>query len=94
MRVVSPGERALKSKFAQAWKMLPSALRKTIALVIGSTLIVTGLLLIVLPGPFTMPLLVLGLVVLALEFAWAEAMLIRVRHHGAKLNPKKLFKKQ
>ena len=79
----------MKNKIAQAWKSLPSALRKTIALVIGSTLIVTGLLLVVLPGPFTMPLLVLGLVVLALEFAWAETMLIRVRHHGAKLNPKK-----
>jgi hypothetical protein len=94
MLVVSPGERVLKSKLAQAWRSLPSALRKTIALVIGSTLIVTGLLLVVLPGPFTMPLLVLGLVVLGLEFAWAEAMLIRVRHHGAKLNPKMLFKKQ
>ena len=93
MQVVSPGERAMKNKIAQAWRSLPSALRKTIALVIGSTLIVTGLLLVVLPGPFTMPLLVLGLVVLALEFAWAETMLIRVRHHGAKLNPKKLFKR-
>lgn len=93
MQVVLPGERAMKNKIAQAWRSLPSALRKTIALVIGSTLIVTGLLLVVLPGPFTMPLLVLGLVVLALEFAWAETMLIRVRHHGAKLNPKKLFKK-
>ena len=93
MQAVSPVERAMKSKVAQAWKLLPAALRKTIVLVIGLTLIVTGLLLIVLPGPFTMPLLVLGLVVLALEFAWAETMLIRVRHHGAKLNPKKLFKK-
>ena len=83
----------MKNRFAQAWKLLPSALRKTIALVIGSTLIVTGLLLVVLPGPFTMPLLVLGLVVLALEFAWAETMLIRVRHHGAKLDPRKFFKK-
>jgi hypothetical protein len=83
----------MKNKVTKAWKMLPSVLRKTIVLVIGATLIITGLLLIVLPGPFTMPLLVLGLVVLALEFAWAEAMLIRVRHHGAKLNPKKLFKK-
>ena len=83
----------MKNKFAQAWKLLPSALRKTIALVIGLTLIVTGLLLVVLPGPFTMPLLVLGLVVLALEFAWAETMLIRVRHHGAKLDPRKFFKK-
>jgi hypothetical protein len=83
----------LKNKIAQAWKALPSALRKTIALLIGSTLIITGLLLVVLPGPFTMPLLILGLVVLALEFAWAESMLLRVRHHGSKLNPKKLFKK-
>lgn len=83
----------MKNKFLQAWKLLPSTLRKTIVLVIGSTLIVTGLLLIVLPGPFTMPLLVLGLVVLALEFAWAETMLIRVRKHGAKLDPRKLFKK-
>ena len=83
----------LKNKIAKAWKSLPSALRKTIALVIGSTLIITGLLLIILPGPFTMPLLILGLVVLALEFAWAEAMLIRVRQHGAKLNPKTLFKR-
>jgi len=41
-----------------------------------------------------MPLLILGLVVLALEFAWAEAMLIKVRAQGAKLNPKKLFGKK
>ena len=75
----------MKEKITKSWKSLPSALRKTIALVIGSTLIITGLLLIVLPGPFTMPLLILGLVVLALEFAWAEAMLIKVRAQGAKL---------
>lgn len=93
MLVELPEEQAMKNKFVQAWKLLPSPIRKTIVLLIGSTLIITGLLLIVLPGPFTMPLLVLGLVVLALEFAWAESMLMRVRHHGAKLNPKKLFKK-
>lgn len=83
----------MKAKIAKAWKALPGPLRKTISLVIGSTLIIVGTLLVVLPGPFTLPLIILGLVVLALEFAWAEAMLIRVRHHGAKINPKKLFKK-
>jgi len=41
-----------------------------------------------------LPLVVLGLVVLALEFAWAETLLHRVRKEGAKLNPKKIFKKQ
>ena len=86
-------EKKMKNRFLKAWKLLPKTLRKTIVLLVGSTLIVTGLLLIVLPGPFTLPLLVLGLVVLALEFAWAETLLIRVRHHGAKLNPRKFFKK-
>lgn len=93
MREELLGERVVKSKISHAWKTIPSAVRKTLVFVVGSTFIITGLLLIVLPGPFTMPLLVLGLVVLALEFAWAERALLRVRQQGAKLNPKKLFKK-
>ena len=84
----------MKDKFSKPWKLLPRPLRKTIVLIVGLTLIVTGILLIVLPGPFTIPLLILGLVVLAVEFAWAERLLIRVRHQGAKINPKKLFRRQ
>jgi hypothetical protein len=84
----------MKEKIAKSWKTLPSPMRKTIVSVIGSTLIITGLLLIVLPGPFTMPLLILGLAILALEFAWAKSMLEKVKAQGSKLNPKKLFKKQ
>jgi hypothetical protein len=84
----------MRDKFSTPWKLLPKPLRKTIVLIVGSTLIVTGILLIVLPGPFTIPLLILGLVVLAVEFAWAERLLIRVRHQGAKFNPKKLFRRQ
>ncbi|MBU6380304.1 MAG: PGPGW domain-containing protein [Acidobacteria bacterium] len=83
----------MKKRASKAWKLLPAPVRKTIVLVIGSTLIITGLLLVVLPGPFTLPLVILGLVILALEFAWAEAMLIRVKRHGAKINPFKFFKK-
>jgi len=83
----------MKSKFIASWNLLPSTIRKTIVLVFGFTFITTGLLLIILPGPFTMPLVVLGLVVLAVEFAWAETLLQRVKHHGAKLDPRKLFKK-
>ena len=41
-------EKKMKSKFVHAWKLLPKVLRKTIVLLIGSTLILTGLLLIVL----------------------------------------------
>ena len=83
----------MKKKVSKAWSLLPGPVRKTIVLVIGSTLIITGLLLVVLPGPFTLPLVILGLVILALEFAWAEAMLHKVKHHGAKINPLKFFKK-
>lgn len=83
----------VKDSFSKAWKLLPKTLRKAIVLLVGSTFILIGLLLIVLPGPFTLPMLILGLVVLAVEFAWAESLLIRVRHHGRKINPRKLFKK-
>jgi Putative transmembrane protein (PGPGW) len=74
----------MKSSFLGTWQLVPGSLRKTIVLVLGGTLITTGLLLIVLPGPFTLPLVVLGLVVLAFEFAWAETLLLQIRQHGAK----------
>lgn len=74
--------------------LLPVTVRKTIVFVIGSTLILTGMLLIVLPGPFTLPLVILGLIVLAIEFAWAEILLEKVKAQGKKVDPRKLFKKQ
>ena len=53
-----------------------------------------GLFLIILPGPFTMPFVILGLIVLAAEFAWAEALLIKAKHHASKVDPRKLRKKK
>ena len=84
----------MRSRFTSAWKAIPTAIRRTIVLVIGFTLITLGLLLVVLPGPFTLPLVILGLFVLALEFAWADRMLDKVKAQGAKVDPRKLFKKQ
>lgn len=75
------------------WMLIPKPLRKIVVLVIGFTLIILGLALIILPGPFTMPLVVLGLLVLALEFAWAETLLIRAKHHAKKLDPRKMKKR-
>lgn len=83
----------MKREIAKGWNLIPSAIRKTIVSVIGSTLIVIGLLLSILPGPFTIPLVILGLLVMGLEFAWAQRTLERVKEQGAKLNPKKFFKK-
>ncbi|MDP1711216.1 MAG: PGPGW domain-containing protein [Candidatus Nanopelagicaceae bacterium] len=75
------------------WVALPGSVRKTIVLVIGSTLITLGVALVVLPGPFTMPLVILGLIVLAVEFTWAESLLIKAKHHAKKVDPRKFRKR-
>ena len=74
------------------WLLLPKGLRKIIAFSVGSFLVLAGLVLIVLPGPFTMPLVIAGFFVLAVEFAWAERLLAKAKVHASKIVPKK-FKK-
>ena len=76
----------------EKWLLLPEGLRQVIAFSIGSFLVLAGLVLIVLPGPFTMPLVIAGLFVLAVEFAWAERFLAKAKGHASKIVPKK-FKK-
>ena len=49
---------------------------------IGAALIAVGLALVVLPGPLTIPPVLLGLAVWALEFAFAERLLARARTHA------------
>jgi hypothetical protein len=39
-----------------------------------------------------MPLVILGLFVLAIEFAWAESLLTRAKNHAKKLDPRKIKK--
>lgn len=75
------------------WKALPGSVRKTIVLVIGFTLIALGAALIVLPGPFTMPLVILGLVILAVEFTWAESLLVKAKTQAKRIDPRKLRKR-
>lgn len=53
--------------------------RRLVVLIIGSTLIALGLSLIPLPGPFTIPLVILGLTVLSWEFSWAKRLLFTMR---------------
>ena len=49
------------------------------ALVVGVSFIALGLALVVLPGPLTLPPVLLGLYVLSTEFAWADRLLHRAR---------------
>jgi uncharacterized membrane protein YbaN (DUF454 family) len=68
--------------------------RRVIVLVIGSTLIGIGLVLIVLPGPFTLPFVIAGLILLAGEFVWAERLLEKTKNQVKKIDPRKLGKKK
>jgi len=68
-----------------AWLRLPHPLRWLGAAVAGSTLILVGVVLLVLPGPGLL-LIALGLAVLATEFVWAQALLHRVRHHTVRVS--------
>jgi hypothetical protein len=66
------------------WRRLPHPLRWAGVAAVGGALVLTGLVLLVLPGP-GIPLLIAGLVILATEFAWAESLLRRVKQHGTAL---------
>ena len=70
--------------FLAVWHKTPPTLRKTIVAVIGGTIVLLGVALIVLPGPFTLPLLIVGFAILGTEFAWAAAALHKIKQGMAK----------
>ncbi|CAB4545881.1 MAG: hypothetical protein F2528_04580 [Actinobacteria bacterium] len=73
---------------------MPSALRKTIVSVIGFTLIALGGVLLILPGPFTLPPVIAGLFILALEFTWAKSLLTKAQDSAKKVDPRNLRKRK
>jgi hypothetical protein len=54
-------------------------IRKIVVAVIGSTIVLVGIALLVLPGPATI-VIPIGLIILASEFAWARHVLHRGKH--------------
>jgi hypothetical protein len=60
---------------AARWGLLPPVVRHVAANVLGWGLILLGLLLAVVPGPFTIPPLLAGLAILATEYRWARRVL-------------------
>ena len=81
-------------EYKKIWRSVPSPVRKTIVLVIGFTLIAIGAILIVLPGPFTLPFVIGGLFVLAAEFTWAKSLLTKAQESAKKVDPRKLRKRK
>ena len=56
-------------------------IRRVVIAVVGSTVLLLGVAMIVLPGPAFL-VTPAGLGILALEFAWAREMLRRVKEQG------------
>ena len=66
------------------WRRLPHPLRWVVVASVGGTLVCLGILGLVLPVIPGVPLLIAGLALLATEFAWAEVLLHRTKHHVSK----------
>ena len=64
------------------WRRLPHPIRWIAVAIVGGATLLTGVVLLVLPGP-GIPLIILGLMILASEFAWAERTLHQVRRRSA-----------
>lgn len=72
----------MMDRLKTTWKSLPHPIRWVGVAVVGVLLIllgIAGVVLPLLPGP---ALIILGFVILASEFAWAQVVLDRIRHHG------------
>ncbi|MGI8426403.1 MAG: PGPGW domain-containing protein [Actinomycetota bacterium] len=53
--------------------------RRIVLGVVGGGLLIIGAILLPLPGPFTIPPVLLGLTVLSWEFPWAKRLLVRIK---------------
>jgi uncharacterized protein (TIGR02611 family) len=67
-----------RRKFDSVWKHLPHPIRWVIVASVGSTLALVGIVFLFIPGP-GLPLIVLGVAILATEFAWAEVVFARLK---------------
>ena len=74
----------VKERLSRWLAPLPPRVRRIMILLIGSTVVLLGVLLLVLPGPGILVITV-GLAILATEFAWAEAVLARARERAERV---------
>lgn len=74
-------------KAKQVWKRTPTTIRKPLVSILGALIIITGLILMPLPGP-GMLIVVIGVSVLASEFTWAQnayERIMRIARHLLKI---------
>jgi uncharacterized protein (TIGR02611 family) len=82
----------------KAWKRTPSPVRKPLVAILGVLVIITGIILMPLPGPGTV-IVIIGVSILATEFSWAQRAYelifswLHAALHWAKKKIKRLRKK-
>jgi len=85
----------LRRKISNVWRQLPHPLRWVVVATVGTSLVLLGIVFVFIPGP-GLPLIVLGVAILATEFAWAQVVYIRIKNETDKLTAraKKAFKRK
>ena len=58
--------------FKRRWRGVPASIRKPLVLVVGCLFIIAAAATGWLPGPGGIPLFIIGIAILATEFAWAK----------------------
>jgi uncharacterized protein (TIGR02611 family) len=78
------GDNTQRDQRPQEQGLLSSGLkqaRRLIVLVVGSTVLLAGICMLILPGPGLI-VIPLGLAILAIEFAWARRLLNKFKEKG------------
>ena len=85
----------LRRKISNVWRQLPHPFRWVVVATVGTTLVLLGIVFAFIPGP-GLALIVLGVAILATEFAWAQVVYIRIKKETDKLTAraKKAFKRK
>ncbi|MBC7551171.1 MAG: PGPGW domain-containing protein [Cellulomonas sp.] len=73
---------SLPERVRSALGFLPGPVRWVVVGLVGSTLVVAGVAMLVLPGPGLITIFA-GVAILAAEFTWAEILLRRMKAAGA-----------
>lgn len=75
-----PRRRSLRELLAAQGGVAVRHARRVIVLVVGTTVVAIGVVMLVTPGP-ALVMIPLGLGILAVEFAWARRLLKRIKDH-------------
>ena len=68
----------------EIFRFISHSTKRLVIFVVGAALVLLGIALIPLPGPFSIPLMIAGLAVLATEYVWAERVLDSAKGHATR----------